>query len=530
MLTRFTLCAALVLGACGVENGDYADPQREEGLFEIVAVKPGDSSSSVDVKVTILHGGKEVTTGSLYFDRAVAVKLSWSCHRPLPYTEEGDAATGMQESKKITVNIPKGSGSVTTTLTDLPGRPQADDDFEVHCSVEVQVDIIAAATDAKELIEELRIWHNDRFWKVPQDDHVDPDDKEKPQGNIHKFKIEKTGTGSNGLTIKAEVTRIDAGSSASLAEIKVSITKNGKPVAKGDAAFDESATVKLSWDCWGKISRADSQSEGETSIAIAAGKAEATATVELAAKRTDGGYRRCYLHTNGSQIPYHTTSLDGESIVKERSANLIPDRYSIIIGEHSYAVAERLNFAITGVESGKALSYSITNKGSATPLSTVDMHIDKKRGHDMLVQLAAAKNKIEYGRTLTVDGASNGRVFLHSIGSCELLASNGDGIERQAGTASVNSAPLYMPFTVRKNVTAESPTYRGKIWVFSYRDDAGESNLRAYLDASTGITSATKLKASAAANAGDAADFASGRYIAFAEKDGELTMHIFNLN
>ena len=72
--------------------------------------------------------------------------------------------------------------------------------------------------------------------------------------------------------------------------------------------------------------------------------------------------------------------------------------------------------------------------------------------------------------------------------------------------------------------SARRSGYSGKAWVFLYDSTKSSSDLVAYLDADK-VTSATKLKASAAANAGDASLNNSKKYIVFAEVNGVL--HVF---
>ena len=121
------------------------------------------------------------------------------------------------------------------------------------------------------------------------------------------------------------------------------------------------------------------------------------------------------------------------------------------------------------------------------------------------------------------------KIFYLTLLSVSISCSKEDGGD-SSESGQEHSIEIELPFTLNKsNATiSASSKYTGKVWIFNYESGTGVrySPIVAYLNA-TDVTSATKLKASAETNAGNAQLDSSKKYIVFAEVNGVL--HVFSM-
>ena len=526
----------VLLNGCSDEGGDdsnlYDEIDRYKGLLEVVNVSPSDTASSVEVKVTILYDGGEVTAGKPYFDNEVETTLQWACKRKeFSDNEDTDFNFSSAGNGEVKVNIAKGSGSVSHTFDDLPAQPSSSDEFmSIDCEVIASVEIIPPADGDRKFIDDLNEHsanvYSGGFWKKDDGQHVDD---EEHSDNMRNFTIEKEGW-QGGLNVKLEVTKITAGVSGSLVDMKVSVLKDGKPVKKGDAAFDLSFDLEI----WWSYAKSNDIGNHKTVIKIDKDKGQASAVFDFPTQQTGS-----FLATSARGVPYRKTDIDG-NVTTERSGSgnspPIIGVSRIVIGERSYAITTELTVALTSKEESKPLVYRITDKGSGAEISTVDMNVysghKQNCANAQLVHLATNKGSIKYGTWVDgVSGKSDGHVFIVGSGtSCILMALAGKNVEKQHGESSgfsINTASAPFTITTQAQVTPKSGSFTGKISVFAV-NDTGSSKLVGYLNASS-ITAATKLKASAANDANNVASLSAGKYMLLVEQATDTSMYIIEV-
>lgn len=210
-----------------------------------------------------------------------------------------------------------------------------------------------------------------------------------------------------------------------------------------------------------------------------------------------------------------------------------------------------LDVAVTEAVVGNELKYTVKIKKNRQALirnnlpSSSSLWLSNASCEVDLSFLSEEKHRVYYSETVN-STAMKGNYFSHDgllravenkdLGKgnkgCLLRAKfkEPDIISVGASTFDIADQKVEVPFTLNKsNATiSASSAYTGKVWVFENKSDIGRrySPIAAYLNASN-VTSATKLKASAAANAGDASLDSGKKYIVFAEVNGVL--HVFSM-
>ena len=430
-----------------------------------------------------------IKRGELAYDRAVEVNLSWSCQ---------GGETGQTKA-----TVPANSASVEPVLSGITVLGFVTCEFTAEAN-------------------------------IPYFHHV-----HKEERTITVKRKEEIGIGfideKNNITL--EFTNITPGDPDSTVDVKVSLLDNsGKLVKKGSSFFDEDVSGYIDWFCekeGGSNTQTDEDGNvtatGEGKIVeytIAAGSAEGVVQINLG-----------FSHTAGD--PALECSAKATASLQEQNEISSADT-PFILG------SLQLNVVVIKADLGKTLSYRVVENGTAvsdkvslllspTPTECWDLR---------LIHFPSASTSINYG--LTIDdlvSSDDVRLFLLEIRSpnaagcsIELTATTGSGNNKKMGKSNkveVAASPS-PPFTLIKNdvhnpnygAISATSAYTGKVWVYHYDSAKSSSDLVAYLNA-TNVTSATKLKASAAANAGDAELNASMTYIVFAEVNGVL--HVFSM-
>ncbi len=507
-------------------DSDAADTERRHsGLLEIVKVTPGDTASSLEVKVTVLYDGNEVTAGDAFFDAEAEISLAWQCQKKSAmFNDKGEPDYRPAGDGEIKISLAKGSGSSSHTFNDLP-LPSADFDLECWLAAN-SVEIIPAADDDRTRAEALSEQsHREEFWKKADGKHQAG---EEDSGAVRRFTIKYTAEGV--ITAKLAVTKITAGSSATLVDAKVAIVKgDGSALKQGDDAFDLDFDLVIQWLC------SPGRGSPMSTIEVGKNKGEATATMQLLGRPADKTIT-CDL-SSYSGIPSRTEGIDGKVTTTTTSGDAVSIGVrKIVIGARSYAVSRELSFTITSQEDGKPLVYDVVDKDSAAAINRVDMHLSSGSRDDCddatLVHLAADKGSVEYGKWVDgVSGKSDGRVFIVGAGNhCVLMAAVGEDLDRQHGESSRFNVFTRASFTLNRSaqVTPNGASYTGKLRVFTF-DTTGSSELVGYLDA-RGISGATKLKTSAATDAGVKGSLAAGEYIVFVENAAQTSVHLVVVN
>ena len=509
LATKIMLTIVLLGAGCG---GDY-DPSQQpscleqddcvggEYLLRIHAgeVNAGVEASTVEVSAVIyrrtnLYGENEqdkedkererdVKGGEPAYDNAVTVDLSWSCD------VSGTTASG-EAQLTIAANAADGS----TTINDLPAA-QMDG---IECKVKGET-IIPYIYTSGSTGREVTGREERTTLKIA----------------IVSFYIGHSET----KNITLAISNITPGDPESTLDVKVSLNAaDGKPAKKGERLFDNDVAIDIHWFCTkegGTDEKHDEQGNviargksGHTDLVIAAGKAEGTSRLTLFAHKSGDTAVECDIDATG----YISRKIAGKSASTP-----------FVISNLSFTVA------ITDAESGKALQYRVLEDNRASA-ERVDLELAGGCSDMQLVHFPAGSTSITHARKITaLASASDGRLFLllTSGTACynlKLTATAGRGRARKWGqSATLNTASrVTVPFAL--NTAAQlsaAASYSGKVWVFSYDTRTNSSDLGGYLNANN-VSSATKLKASAAANAGDLQSLARGSYIVFAEISSEL--------
>ena len=447
------------------------DLKEDESSAEVDVFFIGDSYDENE-HVETQHGsspGRMIKRGDTPFEAELEIKLNWSCD------VDGEKKT---EATKITKVAHKSRAS--TTLTGLPAQPSfGSGDIECELNAEVQIPYYMSADEerGKLATTELNFSIMSKDWVESELDY------------LVKLKIEPT-----------------RGDTQSYADVTATIFgKDGKTaVKKGDQPFDEKVDVSIMWECNKNINTYRSDT-----FVIDKNKASANHRITL---------------------PGVSGTSDALSCEAEARASINSSEIAITKESVPFVIGDRvLDIFVQDATSTQAMSYRVTE--DSQDLSTAVQISITGNNCGLLIQMAKSYQTISYGTIDKAEAKSSSSseiediIFLIGTGnSCKLLAASESKTgESESFAINTGNSP---PFTLNKsNATlSASSGYSGKAWVFLYDSTKSSSDLVAYLDADK-VTSATKLKASAAANAGDASLNNSKKYIVFAEVNGVL--HVF---
>ena len=443
------------------------DLKEDESSAEVDVFFIGDSNDENE-HVETQHGsspGRMIKRGDTPFEIELEIKLNWSCN--------ADGENEIQETK-ITKVANKNKAS--TTITGLPAQPSfGGETIECELNAEVQIPYYMSADE-----EEGKLATDELNFSIMSEDWAERD-----YDYVVKLEIEPT-----------------RGDTQSYADVTVTLVDKGdKEVKAGDSLFDEDVNVDVRWQCEG--------TERTEKIVVTAAQASAKHRVTLPGVSSTSDAMSC----TASALAW-LNSTDVAS-TKENVPFVLGDRV--------------LDIFVQDATSTQALSYRVT-ENSQDLSTTVQLSITGNNC-GLLAQMAKSRQTINYGTIAKAEAKSSSssniedRIFLIGTGnSCKLLAT-AESKTGESGSFSINAGNS-PPFTLNKsNATlSASSEYSGKVWVFLYDSTKSSSDLVAYLDADA-VTSATKLKASDAANAGDASLNNSKKYIVFAEVNGVL--HVF---
>ena len=458
-----------------VQAGESESSAEVDVLF-ISRHAKGDSYYDENKKVETIHGhvaeGRMIHRGDTPFENKIDITLKWSC----------DASASKKEVK---FSKPANADRASTSLTGLPAKPNFDQQ-DISCELEAEANITY---------------------------YIDPKREEGALvENSHTFTIEtKTWEEAEyDYMVKLDI-KPTRGDNQSYADVTAAIVgKDGKTAAKkGDQPYDEAVDVDVHWGC-GDISETSYKS-GREEVVVAANKASVTTRITL---------------------PGVSSTSDALSCVASASVSLNDTIVATTKEDVPFVLGDRvLSIFVQEATNTQAISYSVSENNQEL---SGDVQLSISGAYcGMLLQLNAAHSKVNYGTIAKAKAKSSGssplaeRIYLGGDGNaCTLLATAGSKTGSSSSFA-INSGSS-PPFTLNKNnaTISASSKYTGKVYVYLYDSTKSSSNLVAYLNASD-VTSATKLKASAAANAGNATLNSSKKYIVFAEVSGVL--HVFSM-
>ena len=380
---------------------------------------------------------------------AIEINLTWKC-------EILDNSGNLFKEGSVKVFVPSGEDKVETEITGLPAKPSLGNG--IHCDLQ-------ATGDTYNVMESFGI-----------------DGDEAPELGI-------------------EIITSKFATPMSSVQIKLLLTRDGKPLTEGDSWFDEAVEIEINWEC--------GSAKGSQKTSIDAGKSDKVVAVGLSSVADGDG---CSIFAQARVMPRNlTASSDG--------------RNEFILGE------DRLKVVLTKHTMGEALGYLVTEDGNRF----TDMVNLEIKGCDdtYLVRLHDSKNSAEYGKTISnVAPENEDSVFLlGSSGTCSIAVTSVVGDWQKQGRtdhASSFSGQQSADFSLRISdatiVPNSQKTFKGKIWV--YIAAGGSSIIEGYLN--TGISSintATALQKSAADTTA-VGTLKAGFYIVFYEQ--ENVMRVFS--
>ena len=381
--------------------------------------------------------------------------------------------------KRIKFSKAANSNRASTTLTGLPAKPDFDEQGMLSCAVGAEA-------------------------RVPYFMDIENEDGKLVQAQV-TFIISPEGWTETDpdyfVTLAIKPTR---GDTQSYADATVTlVSKDNKAVKAGDDLYDEEVDVRVYWECEGKF--------GSKNFKVAAGKASTAERI--------------------TTLPGVSSSSDVLNCTATAIAYLNDSDVASTKEEVPFVIGNRvLNVLVVEATNTEPISYSVSENNQALS-DKVKLSITSTNC-GFLVQVNAARSKVNYGTIASAEPASSSssdlakQIFLSGSGqSCTLTAST------KTKTGSSGSfditAGSSAPFTLNKSkaTLSASSKYTGKIWVYLYDSTKSSSDLAAYLNAKD-VTSATKLKDSAANNAGNATLDSSKKYIVFAEISGALRVFL----
>ena len=474
LMKIFYLTLLSVSISCSKEDGGDASKFRQEYSIEMETknLKAYDTYSSVDVVAKITKDKKEVTLAE-----DTNVRLIYSCA-----ISGSEDANNSDESNQVELTISKNSSSGTVTIEDLPVIQ-----FEqINCSIDAEFDI-----------DNVKYSGNSGF-------------------DFFEFEenIEKKITP---LDVEIKMVNLDIQDEASIADLKFYLLRNGTRIEEGSYAFADEVNLSGNYSCdygeYGSIFNLTlTKGEGTLLLTDLPGRNDdiVSCTLKVEKGHTHGGNEATQEFdilgggklditvveaVVGSELKY-TVKKNGQTIIR----NNLPDSSSLWL--HSYC---HISF-----------SFLLEEK-----------HRDHLYYHDTIYSTAMKGNYFFHDNVFDVIQNKN----LGKGGKgCLLMAKLKEPglISVGASAFDIADQKIELPFTLNKsNATiSASSKYTGKVWAYPYDSTKSSSNLVAYLNANN-VTSATKLKASAETNAGNAQLDSSKKYIVFAEVSGVL--HVFSM-
>ena len=439
--------------------------------IETKNIKAYDTYSSVDVVAKITKDKKEVTLAE-----DTNVRLIYSCA-----ISGSEDANNSDESNQVELTISKNSSSGTVTIEDLPVIQED----QIHCLIEAESDI-----------DNIKYSGFGDLYFIRHDENIER--KLTP------------------LDVEIKMVNLNIQDEASIADLKFYLLRNGTRIEEGSYAFADEVNLMVDYSCdYGGL-------RGTYSVNLTKGEGSLLLT-DLPGRNSD--IVSCTLKVEKGY---------------SHGSNEATQEFDIVGGG-------KLDVAVTEAVVGSELKYTIKKDGQAIiknnlPASS-SLWLNQRNCSVDLSFLPEEKNRDRVYYYDKINSAvMKGNYFLHdnffdviqnkNLGKgaegCSLIAKfkEPEAISVGAGTFDIADQKIELPFTLNKSNATISATnaYTGKMWIFTY--ESRSSSIVAYLNA-TNITSATKLKASAAANAGDAQLDSSKKYIIFAEVNGVL--HAFSM-
>ena len=440
LIKKFVLVPALLLlllsGCDGKDDYEGGIGTMSGGVaLEIGEITVGDSESKA--KATVLIERDKLGSG------AIEINLIWKCEI-LDTFKEGS----------VKVFVSSGEEKAETEITGLPAKPSLGN--IIHCELK-------AIGDTYNVMNDFAI------------------------------------SGDETPELEIEIITSKFATPMSSVQIKLLLTRDGKPLTEGDSWFDEAVEIEINWEC--------GSAKGSQKTSIDAGKSDKVVAVGLSSVADGDGCRIFAQSMSGDLL---TAGSDSKEFT------LGEDRLKVVLTKHTM---------------GEALGYLVTEDGNRF----TDMVNLEIKGCDdtYLVRLYDSKNSAEYGKTISnVAPENEDSVFLlGSSGTCSIAVTSVVGDWQKQGRtdhASSFSGQQSADFSLRISdatiVPNSQKTFKGKIWV--YIAAGGSSIIEGYLN--TGISSintATALQKSAADTTA-VGTLKAGFYIVFYEQ--ENVMRVFS--
>ena len=435
--------------------------------LEVSEIEAGDSESSAMVKVSIERDK------NMWGDGAIEVNLTWKCEIGEANRKEEHKSSSLFKEGSVTVFIPSGEKEAETKITGMPAKPSLEQ--VVNCSIAAKGAITAGGSSFTG-----RSFFTEEYFTIEN-------------GPVPELAI--------------EIITSKFASPNAFVQLKLLLTRNGKPLTEGDAWFAGKAEIEINWSC--------GSANGSQKANIDEGKSDKIVKVELPSV-SEGDYCSVY-----AQIPFSNTPIDKNFTVGE-------DKLKIVLTKHTL---------------GEALGYIVTEDNKRfTDMVNLEIFGAEWKGikyctDTYLVQLAEDKNSVNYGRTISnVAPENEDSVFLvgHS-GTCSIAVTSDIGdLQKQGATFSaqrigrehgdnfvlqIQDAKIV---PIPKTISGQPVPFKGKVWVYLITEGSINANLKGYLDTGNSpVSTATKLRTSADEDT-EVSSLSAGFYIIFYEQENIL--------